>query len=115
MTGAYAHPSAGDAGAVYIQIRNAGRAADTLLAAAGPDSARAMLMTTSGGHMAMQPSLVIGGGERLLMRPGGVHLMFSGIKGDYKIGDTLRVRLRFARAGAVSVAAPVVPFGEMPD
>ena len=48
------------------------------------------------------------------MQPGGLHVMFSGLTGEYKIGDTLRVRLKFARAGEISIAAPVVPYGEMP-
>lgn len=115
VTGAYAHPSAGDAGAAYVQLRNAGSTPDTLLEISGPDSSVAMLMTTIAGRMAAESTIVLGPGERLVMAPGGVHVMFSGLTGEYGIGDTLRVSLRFARAGAVRVAAPVVPFGEMPE
>jgi copper(I)-binding protein len=115
VTGAYAHPSAGDAGAVYVQLRNTGTVADTLVGVGGPDSSIAMLMTTSAGHMAAQPAIVLAAGARLVMQPGGVHVMFSGLTGEYRIGDTLRGTLRFARAGTVSIAAPVVPFGEMPE
>ena len=115
MNGAYAHPSAGDAGAAYVQLRNAGAAADTLIEAGGPDSSMAMLMTTTAGRMASQGAMVLHPGDRLAMAPGAVHVMFSGLTHEYRIGDTLRVWLRFARAGTVSIAAPVVPYGEMPE
>lgn len=115
VTGAYAHPSAGDAGALYVQLRNAGAVADTLVAVGGPEASTATLMTTSAGHMVAQPAIVLAAGARLVMQPGGAHVMFSGLTGEYNIGDTLRVTLRFARAGILPIAAPVVPFGEMPE
>lgn len=111
---AYAHPNAGDAGAAYFRLANSGAQADTLLAVQGPDSSTAMLMTTSGGHMQGAPAIVLAPGQTVEMIPGGMHVMFSGLTRDYPIGDTLRVTLRFARAGALAVAAPVVAFGEMP-
>jgi hypothetical protein len=115
LISAYAHPSAGDAGAAYFRLTNTGSVADTLLAAVGPDSSSAMLMGTTAGHMSMLPAVVLKPGESVAMIPGAMHVMFSGLKRDYAIGDTLRVTLRFARAGTLAVAAPVVPFGEMPE
>jgi copper(I)-binding protein len=112
---AYAHPSAGDAGAAYFRLTNTGKLSDTLLAAVGPDSSTAMLMGTTAGHMTMVPGVVLKPGESVAMIPGAMHVMFSGLKREYAIGDTLRVTLRFARAGELPVAAPVVPFGEMPE
>jgi hypothetical protein len=115
ITGAYAHPSAGDAGAVYLRVRNTGTTPDTLASVGGPDSASmAMLMTTNAGHMQAEAQVVIASGTQVVMQPGGLHVMLSGLTGEYKIGDTLRVRLRFARAGSLTVAAPVVAYGEMP-
>jgi hypothetical protein len=112
---AYAHPSAGDAGAAYVGIRNAGSVPDTLLGVAGPDSSTAMLMGTAAGRMTGLSPIVVQPGERVTMHPGGIHVMLSGLKGQYNIGDSLRLTLRFARAGAVPITAPVVPFGEMPE
>ncbi len=111
---AYAHPNAGDAGAAYVRLTNTGSAADTLVGVQGPDSSTAMLMGTSGGHMEAASVIVLPPGETVEMIPGGMHVMFSGLTRDYSIGDTLRVTLRFAHAGTLAVAAPVVPFGEMP-
>jgi periplasmic copper chaperone A len=115
ITGAYAHPSTGDAGAAYVRVRNAGSTADTLISASGPAPSSAMLMTTEAGQMRQQPMVVVPADGELDMRPGGVHVMFSGLTGEYRIGDTLRVSLTFARGGTVAIAAPVVPYGEMPE
>ena len=115
LLSAYAHPSAGDAGAAYFRLKNLGGVADSLVAARGPDSSSAMLMGTSNGHMTMAAVVVLEPGEVVAMIPGAMHVMFSGLTRDYAIGDTLRVTLRFARAGELRVAAPVVPFGEMPE
>jgi copper(I)-binding protein len=115
VTGAYAHPSAGDAGAAYIGLRNAGTLPDTLIGMSGPDPSLAMLMGTTNGRMEMLPPMVLNPGESLVMQPGGVHVMFSNLTGAYVLGDTLRITLTFARAGQIRVSAPVVPFGEMPE
>ncbi len=115
LLAAYAHPSAGDAGAVYLKLRNEGATADTLTAVASPDSASSMLMSTSAGHMQSMPALVVNGGETVTMIPGGVHVMFSGLKREFAIGDTMRVTLHFARAGALDVKALVLPFGDIPE
>lgn len=112
---AYAHPSAGDAGAAYFRLQNTGSVADSLVAATGPDSSSAMIMATSGGRMTRATAVVLKPGETVAMIPGAMHVMFSGLTHEYLIGDTLRLTLRFARAGELRVAAPVVPFGEMPE
>jgi copper(I)-binding protein len=115
ITGAYAHPSAGDAEAAYLRMRNEGSAPDTLIGIGGPDPSMAVLMGTTAGRMEMLPPLVVNPGERVIMQPGGLHLMFSGLTEEYRIGDTLRVTLTFARGGQIPVGAAVVPFGEMPE
>ncbi len=115
LLSAYAHPSSGDAGAAYFRLQNTGKVADTLVAATGPDSSSAMIMGTTGGRMTMAPAVVLKPGETVAMIPGAMHVMFSGLRHEFLIGDTLRLTLRFARAGELRVAAPVVPFGEMPE
>ncbi len=112
---AYAHPSAGDAGAAYFTLRNSGTLADTLVSATGPDSSTAMLMATTGGRMTMAAAMPIKPGETVAMIPGAMHVMFSGLTHEYLIGDTLRLTLHFARAGDLKIAAPVLPYGEIPE
>ncbi len=115
LLSAYAHPSSGDAGAAYFRLQNLGAVADTLVAATGPDTSSAMIMGTTAGRMTMAPAMVLKPGETVAMIPGAMHVMFSGLTHEYLIGDTLRLTLRFARAGELRVAAPVVPYGEMPE
>lgn len=114
ILGAYAYPSAGDAGAAYLRIANRGSAADTLLSVAGPEGSAGMVMTTSDGHMTTVAGIALEAGTTIAMMPGGTHVMFSGLSRGYAVGDTFPLTLRFARAGQVAVPAPVVPYGEMP-
>jgi copper(I)-binding protein len=114
ILGAYAYPSAGDAGAAYLRIANRGSATDTLLAVAGPQGSTGMVMTTTDGRMTTVAGIGLASGETLAMLPGGTHVMFSGLPRSYAVGDTFPLTVRFARAGEVLVPAPVVPYGEMP-
>jgi copper(I)-binding protein len=41
------------------------------------------------------------------MKPGSYHLMLLGLKHDLKPGDTVTLTLRFAKAGQISLQAPV--------
>jgi copper(I)-binding protein len=115
LTRAYGVPSTDGAGAAFVRVRNAGATADTLLAVTGPDStARAALMTTTGGQMQAVSGMVVPAGGALDMTPGGRHVMFSDLGRQYAIGDTLHLVLRFAHAGMMDAAAPVLPLGETP-
>jgi len=111
---AYAHPSAGDAGAAYFRIVNAGNGTDTLMGLTGSGIGTAMVMGTNAGRMTTLGALILTRGENVTMAPGGVHVMFGGLTNDWAIGDTVHLTLRFARAGDMEVAVPVLPFGEIP-
>jgi len=114
ILGAYAYPSAGDAGAAYLRIANRGSTADSLLAVGGPEGSTGMVMTTTDGRMQTVAGIALESGETLAMLPGGTHVMFSGLPRGYAVGDTFPLTVRFARAGEVGVPAAVVPYGEMP-
>lgn len=111
---AYAHPSAGDAGAAYFRIANRGNGTDTMTAVTGAGVGTAMVMTTSNGRMSPLGPLTLAPGSSVAMAPGGVHVMFGGLTRDWAIGDTVHLTLRFARAGDLEVAVPVLPYGEIP-
>jgi len=111
----YAYPTAGDAGAAYLALRGTGDQPDTLVEVSSPADGNGMLMGTRNGQMTMVSTLEIPARGEVRMHPGAVHLMFEGMKHSYGIGDTLELRLRFARAGEVSVRVPVVAYGEMPE
>jgi copper(I)-binding protein len=103
----------GTAGAAYLHIRNDGNSADTLLEVLAEGQA-GMLMTTEGTRMIMVSREAISPGADVTMRPGGMHLMFEGLRTSTTVGDTVPLTLRFARAGELGVRVPVVAYGEMP-
>ena len=90
----------------YMLIRNQGSAADRLVGASSPVSARVELHVhlNEGGVMKMREvkgyDVPAKGGFEL--KPGGAHLMFIDIKHPFKEGEKVPVRLKFERAGEVA-------------
>lgn len=97
--------------AAYLSIHNAGRTADRLLSVSTPAATGAAVHATStrGGIVRMRAAgaLPIGAGGRIDMKPGGLHLMLTGLKAPLRAGRTLPLTLRFERAGVVRTAVPV--------
>jgi uncharacterized protein YcnI len=100
----------------YLTITNNGREPDRLVggsfAAAGRFEVHEMSM--EGGVMRMRPvadGLEIKPGQTVELKPGGLHLMFMGLKEQLKAGDTVKGTLEFAKAGKVEVVYPVRSMG----
>jgi copper(I)-binding protein len=98
--------------AAYGVIVNTGEQADTLLEATSPQAKRVELHETvrdTLGRMQMQKRerFVVPAKDSLVLRPGGLHLMLYELQQALRPGDTLQLRLRFARAGWQEVACPV--------
>lgn len=101
-------PPAAKTGAGYALIRNPNRQEDCLLggSTAIADAVEVHSMTMDGGIMRMRPvtgGLAIPPGGSVALRSGGYHLMLTGLKRPLKRGETVELRLRFARAGTVPV------------
>ena len=47
----------------------------------------------------------------LVMRPGGMHIMMTGVSADMKVGSLLPVTMVFRDAGSLDFEVPVVPLG----
>lgn len=96
----------------YLRIVNTGTMVDTLVEARSDVATHAMMHGTAGGGgaMTMLSEVVIAPGDSVVMAPGGLHLMFEGLRRRILAGDTVTVVLRFARAGEVSVPLPVVGY-----
>lgn len=97
--------------AAYGRLEGRGRP-DTLLAAAvdGVGDVRLHAMTRGpGGGGLMQPlaSLAVPARGTVNLRPDGVHLMLTGLGRRFVAGQTVRMRLTFARAGLVNVKVSV--------
>ena len=100
----------------YVKIRNSGTAPDTLTGAAVPfaRSGEIHSMSMEGGVMKMAPvsgGLTVKPGETVELKPGGYHLMFEGLSGAPKAGDSVSGTLTFQRAGTVPVTFSVAPIG----
>ncbi|MCJ2134586.1 DUF1775 domain-containing protein [Methylobacterium sp. J-026] len=100
----------------YVRITNTGSTPDTLTGAAVPFAKTGDIhsMAMEGGVMKMAPvseGLTIKPGETVELKPGGYHLMFEGLTGAPKAGETVSGTLTFQRAGTVPVTFSVAPIG----
>jgi copper(I)-binding protein len=105
----------GDGGTAYFVVRNTGSLPDTVrsVAVVGATSAHLHTTTRSGGMERMTPlaPAVVPARGALVLEPGRVHLMFGGLTRPLRSGDTVAVRLEFARSGEVTVPLVVQPYG----
>jgi copper(I)-binding protein len=96
-------------GAGFMTIRNSGSTADRLLSVTTAASSRSDLHGTfnQGGVMQMRAQsggVPIPQGGTVRFAPGGLHVMFIGLKAAVPPGQTVKARLIFEKAGAVDVA-----------
>ncbi len=108
ITDAYAR-STGAAGAVYLVVTNPDATDDRLLSVSTDAAMMAELhssVTSADGVTSMlaltDGVLIPAAGSHALAR-GGDHIMLMGLTNPVKDGDTLRLTLTFARAGAVQL------------
>lgn len=89
---------------------------DTLLGLTTPDAAGVMLhrQVVEGATARMEhvPALTLAPGDTVALAPGGLHLMFTQLRTLPEPGDTLRVALRFARAGTVDATLVVRAYAD---
>ncbi|WP_326914735.1 copper chaperone PCu(A)C [Sphingopyxis chilensis] len=103
-------------GGGFVTITNRGGAGDRLVAANSPISREVQLHTMSvdEGVMRMRPvgrGIAIPVGKTVELKPGGLHIMFVGLKRPLTPGQSFPVTLRFQLQGAVEVDFRVVPVG----
>ena len=94
-------------GAGYLTIANQGKADDELLAASSPvaEAVEIHLSQMQDGVMRMREvgATAVPAGQRVRFLPGGLHLMFMGVKSPFEAGQSIPVTLRFREAGEVTV------------
>ena len=100
----------------YMVIRNPGAAADRLLSASSPASAKVELHVhlNDNGVMKMRqvPGYDVPAKGAFELKPGGAHLMFIDIGRPFKEGEKLPVKLKFERAGEISAEFHVGRLGD---
>ena len=99
----------------FMKIENKG-AADQLLSASSPVAGEMQLheMGMDGNVMKMRQvkEITVPAGGAVELKPGGLHLMFMNIKAPLLAGQTVPVKLKFAKAGEVEVKVPVNALGQ---
>lgn len=119
VTDAWARASAGmaRAGAAFVTITNSGSSDDRVIAAQAPVSDVAELHThiKEGDVMRMRPveDIPVKAGETVVLKPGGLHVMFMGLHEGLKEGQTFPLTLTFEKAGAVETTVTVGAAGAM--
>ncbi len=96
------------AGAAFMTINNAGGADDTLVSAAADVARKVELHTHIMANGIMKMRRVEGGipipaARMTMLKPGGYHVMFMGLKAPFREGSRFPLTLTFARAGTVTV------------
>ncbi|WP_353433119.1 copper chaperone PCu(A)C [Polynucleobacter sp. MWH-UH23A] len=99
----------------FMKIDNKGNVADQLLSASSPAAGEVQLheMAMDGNVMRMRQvkDIAVPAGGSVELKPGGYHLMFMNLKGPFAAGQTVPVKLKFAKAGEVEVKMPVNAMG----
>ncbi len=102
----------------YMKIENRGAAEDKLVSVsvAGANMAHVHESTMKDGVMQMKAvdALSLKPGAAVEFKPGGLHVMVMGLKTPLKAGETIQLRLQFARAGEITVDAQVRGLGGAP-
>ena len=118
ITGAFTRATLPNApvGGGFLTIANNGAEADRLVAAASPVAAQVQLheMKMEGDVMKMaelENGIEIPAGETVTLAPGGLHIMFMGLKQAFVEGQTVPVTLTFEKAGTVEVLLQVGAVG----
>ena len=113
ITQPWARASAGmaKAGAAYLAVQNTGTADDRLVAARADVSDKVELHThiKEGDLMKMRQVMAIDvpAGKTVALQPGGLHVMFMGLKAPLKTGAHFPLTLVFEKAGEITVDVEV--------
>lgn len=111
-----APPAPGEV-ALYLVIRN-NSDADTLVEVSTPIAQSAAIhrtVTTRDGmqHMEATGSLAIPPRSVTTLKPGDVHVMLTGLSRQPAAGESVAVRLRFARGSEMVMTATVIPYADV--
>lgn len=113
---ARATPGGAKVGGAYLKITNTGTEADRLIGGSLPiaDAVEVHEMSMNDGIMKMrklEKGLEIKPGQTVELKPGGFHLMFTGLRAGLKEGQPVKGTLVFEKAGTVEVEYRVAPIG----
>jgi len=113
---ARATPEGVSSGAAYMTVMNAGPKAERLNCVSSDAATKCEIheMSMDGGVMRMRPvegGLEIKPGETVTLKPGGFHMMLTGLKAPLRQGKTLEVTLQVDNGGTAKVEFPIAAVG----
>jgi protein SCO1/2 len=112
-------PATTSEGALYLVLQNDAPTDDTLTGVWSELARSAQVhetMKANGqamSHMSAVPAVAIGARSTVRFVPGGRHVMLMQLTKRPVAGESVPVRLRFAHAGELALAAEVVPYAEL--
>lgn len=110
-----ATPGTGAPGVAYATIVNEGGAPDRLVGVSSPIAAAAELHVSvvEGTVATMRPvsAVDLAPGQRLELKPGGLHVMLVGLRQPLRQGDRVPLVFTFEKGGRVEAAAEILPPG----
>jgi hypothetical protein len=108
---ARATPPGARSGGVFLSVENKGAQTDRLLTVSTPAAGTAELhqMVLDAGVMRMRAvaGVDVKPGDRLVLQPGGYHVMLAELKRPLQAGDHFPLTLRFEKAGSIEVSVEV--------
>jgi hypothetical protein len=113
---ARATPAGASTAAIYLTLD--APAADKLVSVATPAAREVDLHMTSMDNGVMKMRALPGGidlpaGQKVTLKPGGMHIMLSALTGPLKEGESVPLTLTFAKSGAQQITVPVEKVGAM--
>lgn len=113
---ARATPAGAATAAIYLTLE--APAADKLVSVATPAAREADLHTMSMDNGIMKMRALPGGidlpaGQKVTLKPGGMHIMLSALTGPLKEGENVPLTLTFAKSGPQQISVPVEKVGAM--
>jgi len=100
-------PPAPDQASAFLVIDNGSATPVALVEVRSPDADSVRLHEMAHGRMHAVLRIEVPARGRLLLAPGGYHLMLGGLRRHLAVGDTVALDLRFEPGGTVTVRAPV--------
>ncbi|MFR9790308.1 copper chaperone PCu(A)C [Streptomyces sp. MB22_4] len=108
VSGSYMpQPVSADMAAGFLTITNKGGTKDELTSVSSDAAGQVTMHSTMGGEMREHSSFAIPAHGRLVFRSGGNHLMFEQLRHRPRQGQTVELKLTFAKSGPLTVEMPV--------
>ena len=117
---AWARPvTQGNTAAAYFSLHNHTQSDDELIGASSTIADTVEIheskMENNVMTMNMLSSVQLKAGDELMFEPGGLHVMFIGVKQDLKVGDEFELVLKFKNHADIPVSIKVQEDGGMGD